>query len=167
MPTLDIGESIKEWTSTRLVRFIKDLFERDPPGFIGSTSIDNLSVVNTLIVQDQIQFTRDPNFHFIGNPGEPAFANSWVNWGAPYFPAGYWKDPFGWVHLCGVIKTGTVGSSAFTLPAGARPSSAILLATISNSAIGRVDIDTAGNVIPASPSNNAWVTLDNLRFKTR
>lgn len=166
MPILDIGESIKDWTTSRLVRFIKDLFEKDPPGFIGSTTIDNLEVVNTLLIRDQISFLRDPNFHFVGNPGESTFQNSWVNYGAPYNPVGYWKDPFGWVHLTGLAKNGTINTPIFTLPAGLRPAFTVLIGNISNGAIGRLDIGSDGTVVQAA-GNNTYVSLENIRFKAR
>lgn len=165
MPILDIGEPISSWTSTRLVRFIKDLFERDPPTSIGSTTIENLAVASNLIVQDRIQFTRDPNFHIIGGTGEPAFENSWVNWGSPYNPASFWKDPLGFVRIQGVIKTGTVGSAAFTLPVGSRPISDLIVPCVSNGVFGRIDIAASGTVTPVSPSSNVFVGLDNISFK--
>lgn len=164
MPTLDIGEQIKDWTSSRLVRFIKDLFEKDPPAFIGSTSIDNLEVVNNLLVKDRILFTRDPNLHFVGNPGEASFTNSWVNWGAPYNPASYWKDPLGWVRVGGVVKSGTVNTLITTLPPGYAPAFTVVVPVISNGAIGRLEIDTSGGIKLVSGSN-VYVSLDNITYK--
>ena len=164
MPTLDIGEVIKDWTTSRLVRFIKDLFEKDPPGFIGSTSIDNLEVVNTMIVKDRIIFSRDPNLHFVGNPGEASFSNSWTNWGAPYNPMNYWKDPLDWVHLGGVVKSGTVNPPIITLPPGYAPSFTVVVPVISNGAIGRLEIDEDGKITLVSGSN-VYVALDNIKYK--
>jgi hypothetical protein len=78
------------------------------------------------------------NWHEVGAPGEPAFesgaANARPNWicsspdpqpaGCPtYETAGFYKDPFGVVHLKGSLKLG--GSTiAFTLPPGYRPARA-------------------------------------------
>jgi len=95
----------------------------------------------------------------------PTLTNSWVNYGSSYNGAAYRKDAQGYVHLRGLIKSGTVGSAAFTLPAGFRPGGGTILhATISNSAIGRVDIATTGTVTPASPSSNGWVSLEGITF---
>lgn len=165
MPTLQIGEPIAQWDSTRLARFIKELFERDPPTVIGSTTVENLAIARMLLVQDQIQFSRDPNFHFVGGTGESVFENSWVNWGSPYNGASFWRDPIGMVHLQGVIKSGTVGSAAFTLPAGSRPVADLVVPCISNGALGRIDITAAGAVTPITPSSNLSVSLDNITFK--
>lgn len=46
------------------------------------------------------------------------FVHGWGNAGIPDSPAGYYKDPFGIVHLTGAISGGTVGQVAFVLPPG-------------------------------------------------
>jgi hypothetical protein len=56
--------------------------------------------------------------HLVGEAGEPAFLNNWVNSDTVNFrPAGYFKDRFGVVHLQGMVEDGT-GSQIFQLPAG-------------------------------------------------
>ena len=62
-------------------------------------------------------------FHNVGVPGEPAFQNSWQNnpmttYG---YPAGFYKDREGVVHLRGRISTGSSNSIIFQLPPGYRP----------------------------------------------
>lgn len=101
----------------------------------------------------------------IGGAGKPDFQNGWANYGSGYQGARYWKDPFDIVHLEGLIALGTVGQPAFRLPAGYLPGATLLIDTISNSAIGRVDILINGDVVPASPSNNTWVSLNKITFK--
>lgn len=63
--------------------------------------------------------------HLIGAPGQPGFDAGATN--APsellgYPPAGFYKDPFGIVHLEGVVKVGST-PVIFTLPPGYRPAS--------------------------------------------
>lgn len=94
----------------------------------------------------------------------PSMSNAWVNYGGTWATAGYTKDEHGFVHLKGLIKDGTIGSAAFTLPANYRPGEDYLFGTISNDAIGRVAVNTSGEVIPQTPSNNTWVSLDGLSF---
>lgn len=94
-----------------------------------------------------------------------SFANSWGNYGSTFNTAAFRRDATGYVHLKGLIKDGTVGSSAFTLPAGWRPAARELCGTISNDAIGRVDVLSDGTVVPTAPSNNAYVSLDGITFK--
>jgi hypothetical protein len=153
-------------TVTWLTKFIKDLFERYPIQFLTQLSVEELVVVKKLTVADQVNFNAFKTISYIGSAGKPSFTASWVNYGSPYSNAGYILEPGGWVTLVGVVKSGTVGSSAFTLPPGARPASLKSLPTMSNGVFGRVDIGSDGTVTPISPSNNASVVLDGLRFKT-
>lgn len=95
----------------------------------------------------------------------PTFLNSWVNNGGGYNNAGYYKDNFGIVHLRGLIKSGTLGLSAFTLPAGYRPPAREIFGTVSNFAFGTVYVDTTGDVVPFNGSN-AFISLDGLTFRT-
>lgn len=90
--------------------------------------------------------------------------NSWVYFGAPTNPVGYWKDPVGIVHLRGVVKSGTIGLSVFTLPVGYRPLNTEYFAVVSNGAFGRVVIGSDGGVTPDIGSN-AYVTFDGITFR--
>jgi hypothetical protein len=92
-----------------------------------------------------------------------SFSNSWVNYGSGYDTAGYYKDAYGYVHLKGLLKNGTITLTMFTLPAGYRPAYRYLFATLSNDALGRCDIDTSGNVI-AVTGNTAWISINGLVF---
>jgi hypothetical protein len=93
----------------------------------------------------------------------PTFQNAWVNYGVGYDTAGYRPDSFNNVELKGLIKSGAIGSSAFTLPAGARPGATLAFSVLSNAAVGRVDVYSNGQVVPAV-GNNAYVSLSNIRF---
>lgn len=94
----------------------------------------------------------------------PSLTNSWVNFGSAFNPVGYWKDNNGTVFLRGVVKSGVMGSSIFTLPAGYRPANRPLCATISNDAFARVDIFATGEVMPQVGSN-VYFSLDNISFR--
>lgn len=91
--------------------------------------------------------------HAVGGSGEPAFANAWVNFGGTEQPARFWKDPMGIVHVQGLIKTGTIATKAFTLPAGYRPGADLMFGTVSNNAFGRITVLANGDVIPQVGSN--------------
>lgn len=93
----------------------------------------------------------------------PTLLNSWVNHGAVN-TAGYWKDTMKIVHLKGTIKDGTIGNAAFQLPAGYRPANTLLFAIQSNSAFGRVTIDSGGNVT-VDTGLNASASLDGITFR--
>ena len=109
-------------------------------------------------------------WHEIGAGGEPAFQNSWVNYGesAPYgtYPnAGFYKDPSGRVHLRGVVKSGSVGNYAiFTLPAGYRPSGLMSFMGWSGSGAGFALVQDDGNVKLLTGYNSDW-SLDQISFR--
>ena len=163
----DIGQAV--WTpqfQTLLTKFIQDLFQNQPPSFLPVLKAEEIQVDRRLILRDTVQLTNQPNFRKVGETGQPAFANSWANYGAGWGDAAFWKDPFGWVHLRGLIKTGTVPSAVFTLPPGFRPGVNELFAVVSNGTLGRVDAQTDGQIVVQSPSSNVWLTLSGIHFRT-
>ncbi|CAJ0899785.1 hypothetical protein R6138_04373 [Ralstonia thomasii] len=93
----------------------------------------------------------------------PTLTNTWANL-AGFNPAGYWKDPLGIVHLRGVIASGTINTAAFTLPAGYRPANTERFVAISNDAIGRLEVSSAGIVTPVIGSN-VYFALDGMTFR--
>ncbi len=95
----------------------------------------------------------------------PTLTNSWVNFGGTYGPAGYYKDIGGTVHLRGLIKSGTIGQIAFTLPAGYRPAYPQIVPTTSNDLFGVLLLNTDGTVIPYKGSN-VYFSLDGVLFET-
>ncbi len=157
--------TIGDWTETQLTRRIQDLFSTQPPSFLPTLRAENIQVTRLLTINDLIAITKEPRFRKVGQVGQPAFQNSWVNFGSNWQDAGFTRDPFGWVHLRGRIKSGTVGSAAFTLPPGYRISVSEDFAVISNGAVGRVEVLTDGTVIPTTPSNNTYVSLSGIRFR--
>jgi hypothetical protein len=158
--------NIGDWDQATLVKFVQEIIT----GQLGTAAIqalkaDNVAVVKELVIANKAT-VLSPGYRIrkIGDSEAPAFANGWVNFSASQ-PATFYKDPFGRVYLSGLIKTGTVGSAAFTLPPGFRPAYQQSLDTISNNAQGRVDITVGGAVTPVSPSSNTWVSLDGLSFR--
>lgn len=94
------------------------------------------------------------------------FANSWASFGGFFGPVQYALDLLGFVCLRGALASGTVGSFAFTLPVGFRPSIASDWAVSSGSAppvFGSVLVRADGTVTPAAGSN-LIVNLAQIRF---
>lgn len=90
------------------------------------------------------------------------FTNGWANLGVGNAPAGYYMDAMGFVHIRGVIVSGTANTAAFTLPVGSRPiyQNNLIAVNGSTSTGMLVRVTTAGAVIPTlSP---AWVSMDGL-----
>lgn len=112
-------------------------------------------------------------WHQVGAAGEPAFLNGWVNYGTGYATAAFWKDPFGIVHLRGMIKSGTVANSAagyvFNLPPGYRPvdnTQTKIFAVNSNDVFGEVKIDPSNGAVVVSAGSNFFVSLEGISFDT-
>lgn len=93
----------------------------------------------------------------------PTLLNSWVNYGATFPPAGYFKDNFGIVHLRGLIKDGIIGSPAFVLPEGYRSINHLHFSVPSNNAYGDCFINSNGSVTPTI-GNNTWFSLTGIAF---
>ncbi len=67
------------------------------------------------------QLPIQESINYVGGDGQPAFQNSWVNYGSSNEEAGYYKDALNRAFLCGLVKSGTSGSIVFTLPGSYRP----------------------------------------------
>lgn len=90
----------------------------------GTLAVDDLvtfdTVGRTAVVLGKV---GDPDaWRAIGAAGQPAFLNSWTNYGSGYTTARFRRDPHGRVYLAGLVKGGSA-TSVFTLPVGYRPSS--------------------------------------------
>jgi hypothetical protein len=69
-----------------------------------------------------IDAAKVTNLYAVEPTTSPALLNDWVNYAPTSAPFGYFKDPFGIVHLRGTVKEMTSAySSIFVLPAGYRP----------------------------------------------
>ncbi len=88
----------------------------------------------------------------------PTFTNGWVNFGGTEAVARYHKDALGYVHIEGLIKSGTMNNVAFTLPTGYRPEYNLNIITVSNDAFAKLQITSGGAVIPMLGSNT-WFSL--------
>jgi len=102
----------------------------------------------------------------IDGTGNPAFQNSWANFGAPHDTAAYYKDNWGRVHFKGVIASGTAtaGTVMFTLPEEYRPYNTLVFATISNSALAEINVQSDGDVT-IEVGSNVDLSLDGISFR--
>jgi hypothetical protein len=99
------------------------------------------------------------------------FVNSWVNFGGVHQVAEFMIDPWGWVHLRGLIKTGTINSVIYTLPVGFRPANTEIFDVNRNDGTtagisGRIDVITSGVVAQANaPGSNSYLSLAGIQFQ--
>ena len=92
------------------------------------------------------------------------YKNSWADFGGGFYGVAYMKDTIGFVHLRGIMKSGTLASAAFTLPAGYQPTSTISQIVGSNSAAGFYSINTSGDFLPSAGSSNTSFSCDGIIF---
>lgn len=135
-----------------------------PMGIDGITfDTDTVSQAASVSVQPM------DRWHLVGDPGEPAFLNAWVNYAIDtYSPAGFRKMPDGRVALKGLIKNGTVGANVpiFTLPVGYRPPRELLFAPDNNqSTTTDMRVRVNGDVC-LNTGVNTWLALDGVDFDT-
>jgi hypothetical protein len=97
--------------------------------------------------------------------------NAWVNFGSVYANAGFYKDANGFVHLRGLIKSGTAagGTTLFTLPAGYRPAFTVAIVTFSSDGTVKttgIEVSNAGAVqIASTGAGNTYLALDGISFR--
>jgi hypothetical protein len=111
-------------------------------------------------------------WHEVGAAGEPAFENSWANYLGGFSTAAFYKDPYGMVHLKGLVQGGTIGTAIFQLPDGYRPALTPIFPVRSNNASGELRIDiscpffcTESQYVTATSGSNVWFSLDGISFR--
>jgi hypothetical protein len=110
----------------------------------------------------------DP-WHAVGAAGEPAFLNSWTNYGSGYTTLAFRKNPLGKVQLRGMLRSAgaTAGLNIFTLPTGYRPTARALLDAIAENVQARVDVNTDGSVMMMmTAATGTYLSLDGIEFDT-
>lgn len=110
--------------------------------------------------------------------GDDDFQNDWENGGdaAEYSNAAYYKDPYGVVHLKGIIKGDTAESVVFQLPEAYRPTETQIFSVAEETSqpdISHVYVRgvTSTNGVPGdvsvkvSGTDPAFVSLDGITFR--
>lgn len=112
------------------------------------------------------EYFSGDGWHEVGGSGEPAFQNSWVNYGSGWTNCEFFKDEMGIVRIKGLVKNGTANTVVFTLPVGYRP-----LKIIHFTALGAQTTPmVTGNVLPNGEvkqrtGTNGYFSLDRLAFR--
>ncbi|HJZ35681.1 MAG TPA: hypothetical protein VJ204_05345 [Solirubrobacterales bacterium] len=87
--------------------------------------------------------------HIVGAAGQPVLEGGCVNLSAEFEPTGFYKDPFGIVHLQGGVEACTaVFGETFVLPAGFRPAGnqIFIVHGVDDNEAGTVRVDPDGRV---------------------
>jgi hypothetical protein len=93
---------------------------------------------------------------------EPTFLNGFLNFDTTYEQAGYLKDD-GFLHIRGLVKSGTIGTVIFYLPRDYRPSKTVIVGTVSkdiSEVVSRVTITPDGAVVATTGTTALWFSLD-------
>jgi hypothetical protein len=101
-------------------------------------------------------------WHEVGATGQPAFQNSWFNFGSPWSTMAFAKDSAGFVHLKGTLNVGTFGAAIFVLPVGYRPAQN-LFTPVAAQRNGYIYAD--GTVEVAQLATNTTAGFDGIVFK--
>lgn len=118
--------------------------------------------VNFTVTSGQLPDIEDP--HLVGGTNEIPFAGTWTNFGGTNESAQYWKDYTGIVHLGGIVKSGTIGTTIFTLPAGYRPKEAKIYGVSSNNLFGVCTVNPDGTVV-ATAGSATYFSLSGITFR--
>ncbi|MEM5567676.1 hypothetical protein AAF695_02760 [Aerococcus viridans] len=95
----------------------------------------------------------------------PTLLNGWTNFGGVYESVGYMKDEFGFVHLKGMVKGGSVGQNIFFLPEGYQPLKSQYHACVSADIVRTLNIQANGGAFISTVASSNWVTLNGISFK--
>lgn len=145
---------LKVYTATRVLYAGADGFPAEDADLTYNDSTNTLTVTNITVQAWQT----------------PTLLNSWQNYGGAYDTSGYIKDPFGIVHLKGLIRfgTATIGTVLFTLPAGYRPGATLIFTSAgfdgTSPAASRIDISSNGNVAIHHGTND-YLSLSGISFR--
>lgn len=159
--------------------------QKQPYGIeANDTSSTNITLIgnqlsSNLIGDENVSTTASITPQYVSDVGivnkawtNATLLNSWVSYGAPYATAGYYKDSNGFVHLRGLIKSGTTSATTviLNLPAGYRPAFSVAISTFSNNGSTAlptgIDITASGSVqIGGSGAGNNYLALDGITFR--
>jgi hypothetical protein len=108
-------------------------------------------------------YSSDQDEHIVGDTGEPAFENSWVNYNASvYGYARFKKLSNGRVVINGIVKSG-VSATIFTLPSGYAPAHQCWFGGTANSAFSSMSVTSAG-AVQQQVGSTTWCSLDDIQF---
>ena len=137
-------------------------------------------MISAGVIEHMRYRTAIAGWEWIGSKSVPAytnvaaFLNGWSNYGGGYPVAGFYKDRER-VYLKGLVKPGTWGQKAFTLPTGYRPSAYVHLPMAADDgtagsgntrALLRVDNTDGGVQLNSSGVAGAWASLDGISFRS-
>ncbi len=99
------------------------------------------------------------------------YGSGWTSFDAnTWGTASYYRTVDGMVHLRALVKRSSgVNNTIFTLPTGFRPPHVHLFSVAASGGVGRIDVETSGNVVwggtlAGSPNVADWLSLFEIKF---
>lgn len=138
------------------------------PRTIGSATRNNTGdILTDGFVQYSGPVAALPVSPWINVSGGVGFSNGWVDQGSP--TTAYYKDALGMVHVRILVKSGTNGTSIFTLPVGYRPAAGALefYADIEPLQVGAISVllfNANGTVVPNGTSGTTFTAIGEAIF---
>ena len=95
----------------------------------------------------------------------PTLLNSWAQQNSINYPVRYMKDSMGFVHLKGVLNSGTYNTIAFNLPVGYRPAKDTFVVSRDSSSAKPGVVNANGDFYPTSATFSSWIAIDSVSFR--
>lgn len=158
--------------SERERELIRRLFRwEEMPVAFKAALVDYASVNGSLHVSS-MPTLKGEEWREVGATGQPAFEGIWVAFDSTQKPR-FYKDALGIVRLGGAVKSGTLNTTAFTLPEGYRPgysdtyassNGATFASYSAGGAFAAVRIHSGGEVRPVV-GTTTYISLDVINFR--
>lgn len=149
-------------------------------GSLDSNDVADASLTGSKLADSSVtarELAQAEPWRVVGQPGQPVFAAKetavWSRFDHAHNQVAFYKDPYGVVHLKGLVKcvgTGCAGEDTiFFLPPGYRPVVREVHLSISNDGTNtipaRVNIDPDGRVGRTEIGGTKWLSLDGITFR--
>jgi hypothetical protein len=154
-----------DWERLRADNFVSLMRQVLTAGIDGADAFAPV-LASWLADSSSLRATAYATFRAMTTPWEPFTPGAgWVAFGPAYVPPQYRRTADGGVELRGLMASGSVGGGNyfFTAPEGARPSLTCNVPIITNTGVGRVEIDNLGRVAVVS-GGNTYASLDGVRW---
>jgi hypothetical protein len=167
-----VAQSLADKDTAWLTRVVEDMIRQFAPSALVNVAAEDITANSNLIIADQVQATQqaleylnrptDP-WHYVGAAGEPAFQNSWANYGSTWGVCRYRKLLDMLVLVEGLAAGGTMSTTMFTFPVGYRPGQDLIFPIGQNNSTAnlRTNIYSDGRVEP-NAGTNSWFSINAL-----
>lgn len=111
--------------------------------------------------QENPTYFADSGWHIVGDISEISYENSWTFYDTTFAYPAYRMSPDGWVYIRGLAKSGTLGTTIFTLPTAYRPKHTYYAPALAHNNVGGyLAVNSNGSVsVNSASGSNSWVWI--------